>query len=321
MALTAAQICNIARNRAKATGYLTASGQYLNLALQEIALTGDYEAAKAPFNFNTSGALAPIGNLQAQLASGPFPLPLDYLRAKKGDIHLFWVQGFPVRLEPIDLEEFDGLVQQAGFQNIPVFWVTDMSVQREAVSTYGSTIAGNGLLSGLGNLNGISVGHAVYGDAIAVGSVTLVTGINVMGGSVTVSPASNVIATYASSAVSSLVFGVPPNVYVWAPAQGPYPVLARYYRKLPDIITPESSQQIPWFQYSDFLIDEVTGRLMLDTGDTRWRDLVSGYMPERLRKYLQMKDDTTNRAKRVTMDRRRFGSAYNSLPRSKVTGY
>lgn len=328
MPLTATQICKLARDRAKATGYTQASGQHLNLTLQEICLLGDYEVAKAAFNFTTTGATAPIGNLQASLASGPFQLPPDYVRAKKGDIVVYWASGFPQLLTPIDLEEFDKLVMTAGFQNIPIYWVTDTSLRRDAVSTWGNTTTGSGTLniavSGMsspGTLNGIAVGMGVYGDAIAPGKLTTVTAVNSGAGTVTVSPAANVIATYTDPAVSSLIFAVCPIAYVWAPSSGAYPILCRYFRKMPDIITPESSQQIPWFEWQDFLIDEVSGRLLKDTGNPEWKDYLDGHLGNRLKRYLAIKDDTTNRARSITMDRRRFGSGFNALPKSKVTGY
>ena len=40
-----------------------------------------------------------------------------------------------------------------------------------------------------------------------------------------------------------------------------------------------------------------------------------------LRRYLTMKDDNTDRAKRVTLDRRRFGPSYSTLPKSKILGW
>jgi hypothetical protein len=321
MALTSSQICAIARNRSKAVNYTTQSGLYLNLALQEICLTGDYEIAKGAFNSTFAVGTTPIGNLNVQLASGPFTLPPDYLRAKRGDIIYYPTPAFPLFLIPIDLEEFDIQVQQAGFQNFPVFWATDTSRRADVVTTSGTTISGNGVISNVGNLLGITVGQGVYGDAIAPSTVTLVTAVNSGAGTVTVSPAANVIATYADPARSSLTFAVCPSAYVWPPVGGAYPYFLRYFRKMSDIWKPESSQQIPWFEYQDFLMNEVTGRLMFDVGDDRWKELVDGHLPERLRKFLQMVDDNANRPRRVHLDRRRFGKQWASLPASKTLGY
>ena len=129
MALSAAQICTLARQVAKCPGFTSQSGELLNSLLADLCQKYDLDLAQKTLNFNLTPAAAPIGNLNAQLASGPFILPADYLRTKIDDV-LYFPNGlgnFPLRLTPIDMGEFDGLVQQAGFQNFPVFWVTDMS--------------------------------------------------------------------------------------------------------------------------------------------------------------------------------------------------
>jgi hypothetical protein len=129
VALQAQQICTLARQVAKGPGFTLQSGELLNSILADLCQKYDLDLAKKTLNFNLTPAAAHIGNLNAQLASGPFILPADYLRTKIGDV-LYFPNGlgnFPLRLTPIDLGEFDGLVQQAGFQNFPVFWVTDMS--------------------------------------------------------------------------------------------------------------------------------------------------------------------------------------------------
>ncbi len=129
MALSAAQICDLARQAAKVRGMAAQSGEMLNSILADLCQKYDLDLAKKTLNFLLTPAAAHIGNLNAQLASGPFILPTDYLRTKINDV-LYFPNGlgnFPLRLTPIDLGEFDGLVQQAGFQNFPVFWVTDMS--------------------------------------------------------------------------------------------------------------------------------------------------------------------------------------------------
>lgn len=129
MPLQAQQICELARQASKGAGYRAQSGQLLNSILGDLCQKHDFDLAKKTLNFNLTPAAAHIGNLNAQLASGPFILPADYLRTKINDV-LYFPNGLgniPMRLRPIDLGEFDGLVQQAGFQNYPVFWVTDMS--------------------------------------------------------------------------------------------------------------------------------------------------------------------------------------------------
>ena len=324
MSLTAAQICTIARNRAGAPGYTIQSGQYLNSLLEEIALTGDYAVAKQSYNFTFTPSGIPAFNTQIQPMSGPFQLPPDYLRVKKGDIVYYPLTNYPFQLIPIDIEEFDHQVQQAGLQSYPNFWMTDITTRRVFKSTAGNTTAGSGNITNVQDMTNVAVGQGVFGDAIQPGTVTLVTGIS--GNTVTVNPAANVVGTYTSPAFSSLVFATCPNGYVWPPTQGAYPAFMRYIRKLPDIWVPEASTSVPWFEYTDLLIDGVTGRLMKDTRDPRAIEFLGENRPDsvptRLRKYLQMKDDETNRAaKRVTLDRRRFGSSWSTLPKSKILGW
>lgn len=129
MPLQAQQLCKLARQDAKCRGFESQSGELLNAILSELCQNYDLAVAQTAFNFTLTSAAAPINNLNAQLSSGPFTLPADYLRANEGDIYYYPVGlgNFPLPLIPIDIAEFDGLVQQAGFQNYPVYFVTDMS--------------------------------------------------------------------------------------------------------------------------------------------------------------------------------------------------
>ena len=130
MPLSAAQICKIARQNAKVRGFETQSGQFLNVALRALNQNYDFDLARGAFNTTLTGATTQIGNLNAQLASGPFKLPLDYLRCKEGDVYYYPIglgnQPFP--LIPVDINEFDGFFQTAGFMNYPVYFVTDLGV-------------------------------------------------------------------------------------------------------------------------------------------------------------------------------------------------
>lgn len=319
MPLQAQDICNLARQIAKCPGYTSQSGQYLNQFLRTLALDYDFDVgAKATFNFTFLPALTQIGNFNAQLASGPFTLPVDYLRAKRGDV-MWFLQNYPYQLIPIDLEEFDIQVQQAGVQSFPTLWATDMSQAAPILSTTGNT-HGTTALDSLISVAGVSVGNGVSGPGIVPGTtVTVVTPGSPLS-SVTLSQA-----TTSSVTGGSFFFGVCPIAYVWPPASAAYPCMVRYFKLPPDIATPESSTAIPWFQDQDLLIDGVAGRLMKLTGDDRWtqflgEDAADG-VPKRLSNYMRMKDDSSNRAKRVYLDRRRFGPTYGNLPASKILGY
>jgi hypothetical protein len=328
MPLSAAQICSIAQTRAKVPGFTTDAGLCLNLALQWFALQYDFEINKASFNFNFDPATTAIGNTQAQLASGPFILPADYLRAKRGDIQFYPVAGYPFQLTPIDLEEFDHQWQQAGFQNYPVFWVTDTTRRRDwytctANFTQGSAtitnisppldplllqqVSGNGLLG-------------VYGALIFIGSRAQVISISSDGTSCTLDRPQAVIGTGTAAVVH---FATNALAYVWPPAGGSYPCFVRYYRKPHDLASPTTNNRVPWFEFQDVLIDAVTGRLMHESDDERAMLFLGegqpNSVPTQMRKILQMKDDYNNRSRRVNFDRRRFGPGWSNLPKSKAT--
>ena len=124
---TAAQIVNIACQIAKVPGYTTQAGVLLNSILSDLCQTYDFDAAKKTVfgNFNTQ-LVATLGD--SIYGSGPYPLPADYLRAIPGEV--WWTlpgTGVKYPLICIDLAEFDVAVQQAGLQNYPTFFVTDMS--------------------------------------------------------------------------------------------------------------------------------------------------------------------------------------------------
>lgn len=129
MAQNADDICTLARQAAKARGYETQSGQLLNEILGELCQDYDLDLAMKTFYFNFDpGLRAILGN--SIYGSGPYPLPADFLRNRKGGV--WWtLQGVPYKLIPIDLEEFDSQVQQAGNQSYPTLYTTDLSLADE----------------------------------------------------------------------------------------------------------------------------------------------------------------------------------------------
>lgn len=116
----------------------------------------------------------------------------------------------------------------------------------------------------------------------------------------------------------------PPNLVVWPGASGAYPCTIRYRKQMPDIATPETSTTVPWFPNQQFLITKTAGLLMQIAGDSRWQSFL-GEGPDGaqgiLRRYLNLKDDSSNRSQRVTLDRRRFGRASSTLPNTKRVGW
>ena len=126
--------------------------------------------------------------------------------------------------------------------------------------------------------------------------------------------------------------GAGPNMFVWPPPSGAYPVTARYYSQMPDITTPETSTSIPWFSYERelYLQRRLTGEMMLMANDDRATRYLNGETksPEGtflgssaiLKRYLDTKDDA-QQVKAVTLDRRLFGQPFNKLNFTKTIGW
>lgn len=248
MALQAQQIIALACQDAKAPGFTSQAGQFLNMVLSDLCQAFDFEVARKTFYFDFNPSLvSPIGN--SIYGSGPYPLPSDYLRAA-GDRAVFWTNlGVPYNLIPIDLAEFDSAVQQAGIQAYPYWYATDLSL----------------------------------GDEDDASQTT-------------------------------------PQLYVYPPPSGAYPVTIRYYCQMADITTPETSTTVPWFPNQAYLRKRVAAELMGLTGDDRHESWLAG-ADKLLNEYLRLKDDSSNRAKSVTLDRRRFGPNYQSLANTKTIGW
>ena len=255
MPLSASQIVALALQTAKTPGFTAQAGQLLNVILAELCDSYDFDVAKVTFNFNFNpGLLTPIGNLNIQAGNGPYPLPANYLRAKEGDV-MWFLQGVPYPMIPVDLDEFDVMVEQAGLQSYPYLWATDTSQS-------------------------------------------------------------------------------PPVAYVWPPASGAFPVMVRYYAKMPDIGAggaavngfnpggdpPEISRTIPWFPNQSYLIDKLTARVMKIADDERGRAMEAD-ADKSLALYLTLKDDSANRSKRIKLDKRRFGRDISRLPSTKIVGW
>jgi hypothetical protein len=248
LALTAAQLCNLAQLDAHAPGYSSQAGQFLNMIQGDLCRIYDFElAAKTVYgNFNP-GLIAPMGN--SIYGSGPYSLPADFLRMKDEKAAFWTLLGVVYTMIPCDLGEFDMLVQQAGTQSYPYIIATDMSL----------------------------------GDETAEGDST-------------------------------------PVFYVYSPPSGNYPYTIRYYAQMPDIATPESSASIPWFPHQGYLRKKLAACLMGETGDAReenWHKQAD----EMLDQYLKLKDNRSNRATTVKLDRRRFGRSYQNLPNTKTIGW
>lgn len=124
--LTAAQIVARACEIAKVPGFVQQGGQYLNMALAELCQTYNFQSARRTYYFNMNpGLTSLVGGYVA--GSGPYDMPADYLRAQDGNAMFYYISGVPYRVTPVDLSEFNMLVQQLGLQAYPTLFAVDMS--------------------------------------------------------------------------------------------------------------------------------------------------------------------------------------------------
>ncbi|HEX8838250.1 MAG TPA: hypothetical protein VF748_15010 [Candidatus Acidoferrum sp.] len=245
MALSSAQIVTLAVQAAKTPGMVAQAGQNLNLILQELCQTYDLDDARGLFNFtfNTSSTGG------TNTGTGPYLLPADYLRTQRG--RQFYTVAFqPYELTRIELDDYDLLTQQPGFNDFPRNFTVDMSQ-------------------------------------------------------------------------------TPPQELVWPPPSVVATVVVRYFRQMPDISQPETSNVVPWFRNEKYLVTRLTGEMMALADDER----AAAFLTDKeevnpqgagvlLRRFLNMKDDPEGRAKTVTLDRRRFGiSRWDRLPSTKTIGW
>lgn len=111
----------------------------------------------------------------------------------------------------------------------------------------------------------------------------------------------------------------PPQMAFYPPPNLSLSLTIRVQTKPPDITTPETSTDIPWFPNQTYLQQKLAARLMRFTGDTRV-DKFDMDADEQLKKYLRMAGDTENFAQTVKLDRTRFRSTADLKP-TKTTGF
>lgn len=318
--LTAAQLIARAAEDAKAPRFTAQGLVKLNLILEELCIKHSFAASRQVYYFTldptritTLGGITNFG--------GPYPLPLDYLRTSESSgaegvqFAFFYVyNGVPYPLMPWDLGRGDMQVQQPGLQNLPYASYTDMATESTAADritglTTAATTSGSPNITVVSATN-MAVGQGVSGLGIAPGSV--IDAINAL----VVTLSLNATGTFAAA---SILFGTPPNMYVYPGPSGGFPATLRYQALKPPIT---DTSVIPWFPDQAYLLERLTGELMVTTDDTR-RDRMLEVAARRLGKYEIFADDKTNRAQSVILDRTRFGTSGNfaRLKNTKQLGW
>jgi hypothetical protein len=301
--LTAARLVADANQIAKGKGFIQQGLEGLNAILGDLCEQHDLALACGTFNFNFNPSLT--GTL---FGSGPYPLPLDYLRTAgalgaRGQTKSAWYlyptpvfpAGQPMYLTAVDLAEFD-LMPKLPSQSTPNLWATDMSgplTQRIVLNTTMGVTSGSTTAAPADTAN-LAAGLAVAGEGILPGTTILSTALP----NITLSqPATATILS------ASVFFGIPPNGYAYPAPNGTWPVTIRYQRKMPPLV---DTSQIPWFPNAGYLIDKLAAWMMAFTGDSRI-DAFNARAARELSQYLGLADDRTNRAQAVQLDPRTFG--------------
>lgn len=311
---TVANIIAQALRIAKVPNYTADALDTFNTILSDLCQSNDFALARGLFQFNFDPTLS------TNFGSGPYALPLDYLRASgsSGEAQktFFWtLNGVPYPMVPCDLSEFDMQVQQVQQASYPWLWATDMGgplTDRIVLVTTASLTAGNTSGTVISN-TGLATGQAMAGEGVAPGTTITLSGLNI-----TLSrPAT------ATNVSASVFFGIAPTAYAYPPPSGSFPVTIRYQRMMPPI---QNTAKIPWFPDEGYLVEELAGRMMQESDDTRVTEFIgndrhSGRAGRRLARYISQMDDKRNRPSTVELDRRRFGPTWTNLKNTKTIGW
>ncbi|HDR9236383.1 hypothetical protein [Burkholderia vietnamiensis] len=107
------------------------------------------------------------------------------------------------------------------------------------------------------------------------------------------------------------------QLFIYPQSSGQITLTHRYMVKQPDIVTPETSTVIPWFQDQQYLIKATAVELMGETDDTR-QEVWRAQCEAMLRTHLIMEGDEQQVVKSVRLDPRRFHTNRTLKP-TKIT--
>lgn len=349
---TAAQLIAQACEDAHVPGF-TAQGQSkLQSILDTICYTRDYSAARGVFYFNLNPQMiTSFGGFPN--FSGPYTLPLDYLRTagSTGSEGVQWsffyvVSGVPYTLVPWDLGKMDQQVQFPSSQTYPWAYATDMATENTAQDRLAGTTTAQTTLGSMqievGSTNGMMPGMSIAGLGIAPGSTITSVGGNPpsqtdMGGiwdqdswdtmlwspapmTGTADPNTVFLSLPATGTFTgaSVMYGTPPVAYIYPGPSGAFPATLRYQRLMPPLLDPN---RIPWFPDQKYLRKMLTADLM-DGSDDERQQLFVAQADKLLGDYDTMADDKTSRAQTVVMDANNFRSTTRRrLPITKAIGW
>jgi hypothetical protein len=299
-------------------------------------------------------------NPETQFGSGPILLPVDYLRLSGSSgssgsqrSFIWWLDGVPYPVIPMDLAEFDMQVQQGGLQSFVWLSATDMAApidDRILLKTTADVVAGSATINNLASSARLVGGGVlgVAGQGIVPGTMLITLGTGGGGGGGGISPGGGggvspgggggispggggsggsgfVLSQPANATISgaSIFFGYPPIVYVYPPPQSALQAMIRYQKQMPDVV---DTSRIPWYRNDEYMLEKLVGKLCMLNDDGRADRLlggpdVIGSPEQKLTNWLAMKDDEQSHPKRVELDRRYFGRGLGKLPNTKRVGW
>mgnify|MGYP001578871987 CR=1 FL=1 len=339
MARTAGSIITAALQIAKVPGYTAQALDELNSLLSHIASTADFSAARGQWNFTFNPTLTTTGGGNI-VSGGPNPMPIDYLRVSVSvgstgaqRSSKWYLQGVPYDMVELDLTELDDQVQQAGMQSYPYFWAKDFAQYQPIIEVTGNLAANSQSVAGVSVIDsGTALASILQGMSISGGigplSVivpgTTITGVSGGGTGLTLSTPPSATITGAT-----LFIGNPAAGYAWPPPSGAYNAMIRYQRRMPRLTQAQvNAGAYCWFGDDEALVEGLAGLMMRYSDDTRVTEFIGaglgqgdGRFGKRMAQYLRLADDNANRSQTVTLDRRRFGSSYSTLPNTKLVGW
>jgi hypothetical protein len=342
---TAAQLVAQACEDAHVPGFVAQGQSKLQSILDTICYTRDYSSARGVYYFTLNPSLITSFGGFANF-SGPYALPLDYLRTSgsTGSEGVQWsffyvVSGVPYQLVPWDLGKMDQQVQFPTSQTYPWAYATDLATEttaqdRLAGTTSATTTIGSAQIEA-SSTAGMQLGMSVAGLGIAPGSTITQIG-----------PLPPVAST------TELIWDDPVqgtwDQNLWAPAPPTPPVgpvidnntvilskLATgsftgasimfgtpafaYIYPGPSGAFPATLRyqrlmpplidfnRIPWFPNQEILLERLTASLMSGADDAR-RETFYARADKLLGDYDTLSDDKTSRAQTVVMDANSFRS-------------
>jgi hypothetical protein len=117
MALTYAEIIDLAGQEAKVPGFTSQAGLHLNMILEDLALNNNLD-----IRHNDTYTIAVTGGLPA---GGPYALPADYLRHVADEVR-FVDRGIPFNLYQKPLKDYKTFITGPGIGAYPEFFSIDI---------------------------------------------------------------------------------------------------------------------------------------------------------------------------------------------------